>query len=147
MIYKNGAVPYQVLVAQLKNYNNKHKHELKPTEYAVGAQSLLSLILQTVNTVDQDDFKVKFDIINLFFKTHKHEAFAEAMLLRGLNHWKGNGKQLKAYKNLVTVIGLLCNLATRKEDLKRIDIDAALNAEKTGLKPVAIDNIKRYYLG
>ncbi len=145
----NSVSQYGSLVQSLSTYNAKmgpSVPNILPKNGAGQNYNLLNQIMYVVELSNKEDFTVQFDIINLYFKEYKNEAYKEHSMQRFDNYWIWDTKALNTWMNLVTCICSLCDIATRQENLKKISLDKVLDPTTTLFSPTAIANIKSYYM-
>lgn len=145
----NSVSQYGSLVQSLSTYNAKMGPNVPNILPKVGAgqnYNLLNQIMYVVELSNKDDFKVQFDIINLYFKEYATEAYNEYLMQRFDNYWSWDAKALNTWTNLVTCICMLCDISTRAENLKKISLDRVLDPTTTLFSATAIANIKGYYV-
>ena len=145
----NSVSQYGSLVQSLSTYNAKmgpSVPNILPKNGAGQNYNLLNQIMYVVELSNKEDFTVQFDIINLYFKEYKNEAYKEHSMQRFDNYWIWDTKALNTWMNLVTCICSLCDIATRQENLKKISLDKVLDPTTTLFSPTAIANIKAYYM-
>jgi len=146
LIMDKGVPVFKNLVAKLVAYNEKMKTGIIDEKSGAAKQyDLFHTIKSVVETDEYDLFKTKFDILNLMFMVKKDEAFNKYAIFRFDTKWTWSKKDLAALQNLSIVISELANLATRKANLKKIDISKALDRNVINLSQKGIDNIQKYY--
>ena len=106
---------------------------------------LVSIYRSIFNVVEYKDFKVKFDVLNLFFAHFKDEGFAGQRLSRFDYLWKWSDVELTTLLHVSEVVSQLCLYAERVKRLKQLNLDMALDSTKTIVTEEARNNIIRYY--
>ncbi len=147
-IRTQGTVPYKMLMTKLFGYNDlmsPNAPSLEPVKGAGRNFDLYTVLKSVVSEEDYTVFKVKFDLVNMVFKTLKGEAYNEYMLHRHDQQWKWGKETLTTYQHLVTIISSLCDMSTRAHSLKHLSLDKALDKNVIVLSDKAIDNITKYY--
>lgn len=139
-------------IAMLSEFLNTFKNTLDPKAVQQEAKTivgkhfdLFNQISRVVSEENYEIFKVKFDIINMYFRVFATGAFNDVALHRFGNLWKWGETKLRAFENFVIAISSLNNIETRKVALKKLDLNKVLDKEATGLSETAIANIKKYY--
>lgn len=107
--------------------------------------SLYTLMKSVIDTKDYNDFKVKFDIINLAFLAYKDDAFDDTRLVRFDTQWTWGNVSLTTYIFLVRAVYELANIETREKLKKTIDPKRLFDDKMTAFSAEARNNIKRYY--
>ena len=152
LIKYSGPTSLKEAVDKLDKYETAMNPEIEIKDSSVGATnnySLYTLIKNIASTRDYEKFKLRFDIINLYFKEYQYSGFNEFLLQRFDEKWSWGEDNLITYQNLITVITSLCDITKRASNLKRLDLDKAL--DPTVVRPLnanggfAIQNIKAYY--
>ena len=152
LIKYSGPTSLKEAVDKLDKYETAMNPEIEIKDSYVGATnnySLYTLIKNIASTRDYEKFKLRFDIINLYFKEYQYSGFNEFLLQRFDEKWSWGEDNLITYQNLITVITSLCDITKRASNLKRLDLDKAL--DPTVVRPLnanggfAIQNIKAYY--
>ena len=152
LIKYSGPTSLKEAVDKLDKYETAMNPEIEIKDSTVGAinnYSLYTLIKNIASTRDYEKFKLRFDIINLYFKEYQYSGFNEFLLQRFDEKWSWGEDNLITYQNLITVITSLCDITKRASNLKRLDLDKAL--DPTVVRPLnanggfAIQNIKAYY--
>ena len=152
LIKYSGPTSLKEAVDKLDKYETAMNPEIEIKDSTVGATnnySLYTLIKNIASTRDYEKFKLRFDIINLYFKEYQYSGFNEFLLQRFDEKWSWGEDNLITYQNLITVITSLCDITKRASNLKRLDLDKAL--DPTVVRPLnanggfAIQNIKAYY--
>lgn len=152
LIKYSGPTSLKEAVDKLDKYEAAMNPEIEIKDSSVGATnnySLYTLIKNIASTRDYEKFKLRFDIINLYFKEYQYSGFNEFLLQRFDEKWSWGEDNLITYQNLITVITSLCDITKRASNLKRLDLDKAL--DPTVVRPLntnggfAIQNIKAYY--
>lgn len=137
----------KTLANQLFSYNEA----MKPTavyneQMMVNKQyELVSIYRSIFNVIEYKDFKVKFDVLNLFFAHFKDEGFAGQRLSRFDYLWKWSDVELTTLLHVSEVVSQLCLYAERVKRLKQLNLDMALDSVKTIVTEEARSNIIRYY--
>lgn len=146
-IADDGMVMFAGIASKIIGYDEAMNPKIGITEQAGAAKQydLLNTLKSVINTEDYKVFKAKFDIINLGFRAYSKDSFDEFMLFRFDQKWKWSKKDLTTSQHLSTLISQLCDLSTRADSLKKIDIDRALDASVITLSETGISNIKKYY--
>ena len=141
------AIPaYKQIAAKLLGYVEVMGVGIVDPNIGVGKQlDLVNTLKSAVETKDSGEFKTKLDIVNLAFIAHKDSALNIYKVYRFDDKWKWNKKDLTTLQHLTMVISTLASLADRKENMKKIDLDKALNKDIVNLSEDAINNIKSYY--
>ena len=152
LIKYSGPTSLKEAVDKLDKYETAMNPEIEIKDSSVGATnnySLYTLIKNIASTRDYEKFKLRFDIINLYFKEYQYSGFNEFLLQRFDEKWSWGEDNLITYQNLITVITSLCDITKRASNLKRLDLDKAL--DPTVVRPLnanggfAIQKIKAYY--
>ena len=136
---------------KLKQAISNYIKVMSPEEYVrpeIGVNNQLNMghVLSTViNLADKAEFKECFDFINDTFESNPTGCFSSQYLMRYLPEWTGSEQALNRYVNLVDTITLLCSKKSRKENKLRLNIDKALDPEKTGISEEAAANVRGYY--
>jgi len=146
-IASTGMTGFAAIASKIIGYDQIMNPKTPVTEVAGVAKQydLLNTLKSVINTEDYKQFKVKFDIINLGFRVYSKDAFDEFMLFRFDQKWKWSKKDLTTSQHLSSLISQLCDLSTRANNLKKIDIDRALDASAISLSETGINNVKKYY--
>ena len=146
-IFDEGQVGFSSIASKIIGYDQIMNPKTPVTELAGVAKQydLLNTLKSVINTEDYKQFKVKFDIINLGFRAYNKDAFDEFMLFRFDQKWKWSKKDLTTFQHLSSIISQLCDLTTRANNLKKIDINRALDASEITLSETGISNLKKYY--
>ena len=147
-IWEHGNPAFATLVEFLNTFKNTldPASVMLPDTTIVGKHyDLYNFIVRTIVDENYEVFKVKFDIINMFFRIHSNGAFNDVALHRFSNRWKWGELKLRAFENLVIAISSLCDIEKRSLALKRLDLNKVLDKEMTGLSDLAIANVKKYY--
>ena len=141
------AIPtYKQLAAKLLGYVEAMGVGIVDPNIGVGKQlDLVNTLKQAVETKDSGEFKTKLDIVNLAFMAYKDSALNVYKVYRFDDKWKWNKKDLTTLQHLTMIISTLASLADRKENIKKIDLEKALNKDEVNLSADAINNIKSYY--
>ena len=141
------AIPtYKQLAAKLLGYVEAMGVGIVDPNIGVGKQlDLVNTLKQAVETKDSGEFKTKLNIINLAFIAYKDSALNLYKVYRFDDKWKWNKKDLTTLQHLTMIISTLASLADRKENIKKIDLEKALNKDEVNLSEDAINNIKSYY--
>ena len=106
---------------------------------------LVSIYRSIFNIAEYRDFKVKFDVLNLFFAHYKDEGFAAQRLSRFDYLWKWSDVELNTLLHVSEVVSQLCLYAERVKRLKQLNLDMALDSTKTIVTEEARNNVIRYY--
>lgn len=106
---------------------------------------LVSIYRSIFNIAEYRDFKVKFDVLNLFFAYYKDEGFAAQRLSRFDYLWKWSDVELNTLLHVSEVVSQLCLYAERVKRLKQLNLDMALDSTKTIVTEEARNNVIRYY--
>lgn len=135
------------LANQLLSYNDTMKPSAIYNEQAMVNKQyeLVSIYRSIFNVLEYKDFKVKFDVLNLFFAYYKDEAFAAQRLCRFDYLWKWSEVELTTLLHVSEVVSQLCIYAERVKRLKQLNLDMALDSTKTIVTEEARNNIIRYY--
>lgn len=135
------------IAKQLVSYNEAMKPGVVQDEQKmVGKQYELVNIYRTVlNNKSYNEFKASFDLLNLFFLHFKDESLSGYRVFRFDYLWKWSDKELNTLLNLSQAILLLANYETRSQNIKKINLEAALNSETTIVDEEARNNIISYY--
>jgi hypothetical protein len=142
-----ATMAYASVASKILGYDQIMNPKVPVTEVAGVAKQydLLNTLKSVINTEDYKQFKLKFDIVNLGFRAYGKDSFDEFMLFRFDQKWRWSKKDLTTSQHLATLISQLCDLSTRAENLKKIDIDRALDASQITLTETGISNLKKYY--
>ncbi len=135
------------LANQLFAYNETMKPKAPYNEQMMlnKQYELVSIYRSIFNVVEYKDFKVKFDVLNLFFAHFKDEGFAAQRLSRFDYLWKWSDVELTTLLHVSEVVSQLCLYAERVKRLKQLNLDMALDSTKTIVTEEARNNIIRYY--
>ena len=141
------AIPtFKQLAAKLIAYNEAMGTGIIDPNLGVGKQlDLANTLKSAVETKDASEFKIKMDIINLTFMAYSNSGFNVYKIFRFDDKWKWNKKDLTTLQNLAMIISTLASLSDRKKNIKKIDLDKALDKDEITLSEDAINNIKSYY--
>lgn len=129
-------------------YNDKMKIETKnidPNEGANQNYRLYTRLMKICRTNQYEEFKILFDVVNYIFYLYREEGYKDVYLHRFDINWTWGSKKLKTYQNLVTMLSVLCDRATRKNYINSISLNKVLDLDKTEFTEVAVNNIRRYY--
>lgn len=107
--------------------------------------SLYMLLKSVVDTKDYNEFKVKFDIVNLAFMAFKDDAYDDVRLVRFDANWLWGNVSLTTYIFLVRAIYELANIEDRARNKKTIDINRLFDTNVTSFTAEAKENVIRYY--
>ena len=144
----NGTVPFKLLIAKLDSYNeimSPNAPSLDATKGAGRNFDLYTVLKALISEDNYNVFKVKFDIVNLYFKEYRTVAYTDYMLFRHSEEWKWGKDNFTTYCNIITVITTLCDMSTRQDKLKTLSLDKAFNKTDTVLNDTAIENLLKYY--
>ena len=146
-IAKGAMLKFGTIASKLLGYNeHMYKNPGLTPATGVGKQyDLLNTLKAVLNTEDYNDFKVKFDIVNMAFRDLKKEAYNETHLYRYDQQWKWSKKDLVTLQHLLMLLIELSNGKTRAENKKKLDLNLALSKDEVNLSDTAISNIKKYY--
>jgi len=116
--------------------------ELEPKVVLGKLYNLYICIKSCVETKDQSEYMLKMDILNLAFVAYGGvgQALSAVMLLRYDYAWSWGADALKTYQVLVVAISTLADRTTRKEQIKRININNSF--ARTGLA-ITQDDVQR----
>lgn len=145
-IAKQALPKLSMLVVKLLGYNETMRAEVIDSKVGAPKQyDLYNTLMSVINTVDYNEFKVKFDVVNTVFLAYKDESFKDVKLFRFDNKWTWGSKELITFHHLITIITILADLSKRKENLKKIDMVKALDSTETGITAAVSENIQKYY--
>ena len=137
----------RTLANQLFAYNEAMKPSaIYNEQLMVNKQyELVSIYRAIFNVVEYRDFKVKFDVLNLFFAYYKDEGFAAQRLSRFDYLWKWSDTELTTLLHVSEIVSQLCLYTERVKRLKQLNLDMALDSTKTIVTEEARNNVIRYY--
>ncbi|EPU3828951.1 hypothetical protein ACVWU4_000932 [Campylobacter coli] len=147
-IKKKGPAAFQAIVNKLDSYNeqmNPATSSLDSKQCANKNFELYTMIKNATNVSDNSSFNLRFDIINLYFKEYKDEAFDEFALFRADDAWTWGQNSLETYQNLITIITSLCDITTRANNIRTIDVPKTINDVNSDLTQLSKQNIIGYY--
>ena len=145
-IHTKAEPTYATLTGKLLGYQEEMGVGRINSSLGAGKQyDLLNTLQSVINTEDYSEFKTKFDIVNMTYNTYKASGYKDTMLFRFSELWTWNDKDLVTFQHLNTVIGILCDLSTRKANLPKIDMMKALDSDEVNLSETAAANIQKYY--
>lgn len=147
-IKKKGPAAFQAIVNKLDSYNeqmNPATSSLDSKQCANKNFELYTMIKNATNVSDNSSFNLRFDIINLYFKEYKDEAFDEFALFRADDAWTWGQNSLETYQNLITIITSLCDITTRANNIRTIDVPKTINDVDSDLTQLSKQNIIGYY--
>lgn len=147
-IKKSGPLAFKAIVNKLDSYNeqmNPAVSNLDNKQCANKNFELYTMIKNATNVADNSSFSLRFDIINLYFKEYKNEAFDEFALFRADDAWTWGDDSLQTYQNLITIITSLCDITTRANNIRTIDVAGSLNKSNIDLTLLSKQNIVGYY--
>jgi hypothetical protein len=135
------------LANQLTSYNETMKPAAIYDEQKMLMKQyeLVSIYRSIFNVIEYKDFKVRFDVLNLFFAYYKDEAFAAQRLARFDYIWKWSSVELTTLLHVSEVVSQLCLYSERTKRLKQLNLDMALDSTTTIVTEEARNNIIRYY--
>jgi len=128
------------LAGRLKTYSDFVSKNTDPKKLAARHYDLY-LLLVDVLSKDYGEFSKAFKIINKAFLLGKDNAFNPTKMLTGIQEWKWGEAHKTRYVKLITVIAELANPGARKETLKSLSVEKAVD----GLGEKAKENILRFY--
>lgn len=135
------------IAIQLESYNMAMRPSAPHDESTMVNKQydLVSIFRNIFNTTEYKDFKIKFDVLNLFFVHYRQEAFASQRLVRFDYLWKWSDVELTTLQNMARIVTQLCVYPERAKGLKQINFDLALDSTKTIVSEAARNNILKYY--
>ena len=148
IISTDGVMDFKMLAANILSY---HEFTTNETAHISGAHiagknyNLYSAIKQVIETEDNDIFEVKMRMLTSAFIEFKDSSLNEFSLNRYDHNWSWGDKSMKTYQHLVLLFSSLSNLATRKNELKKIDLDAMLDTGIIDINTESCDRLKRYF--
>ena len=139
--------PLRTIAQQLKSYNDAMKPGVPfdQSRQLAKQYELVNIYRSTFKATSYNEFKSKFDVLNLFFVVYAKEAFASNRLCRFDNLWKWSAKELETLLNVSEVVSQLCVYANRKEGIKKLNLEMALDSQKTIVSEDTRNNIIKYY--
>jgi len=148
-IIHTQAVPqYSTLVGKVLGYTETMDGSVY-IETNIGASKnfdLYNTIKNVLKEADYNEFKLKFDIINLMFREHGKGALSDQALNRFVEGWKWSDSSLRGYQTLIIVITALCDISKRENEKKLINFDNIEEGFKgSDIKSQLVDNLKKYY--
>jgi len=145
-IIESDETAYKMLASKLLGYQQVMSNRtIDPKLGASKQYDLYNTIVGALQTNDYGVFKIKMNIINLAFNAFKDSAYRDMFLFRFDEQWKWGAKELVTFQHLITVITTLADLATRKNNIKKIDMVKALDADEIKLSEDAKAHIQKYY--
>lgn len=148
IISKNGNNLSKEILDKLNNYEttmNANNRELTEDQGASKNYELFLAIKKVLDTKDNDTFQALFGLINLYFREYKDDAYSEIKLHRFDMQWAGGDRNLLSYQNIITCICMLCDIMTRKANLRKIDFGIVFDKEKTVFKDDVKENVIKFY--
>jgi len=146
MIHTKAEPMFSTLAGKLLGYQESMGVGRIDASSGSGKQyDLLHTLTSVLGTEDYSLFKTKFDIVNMAYRAFKDSAFKDVMLFRFSELWAWNDKDLVTLQHLNTIIGVLCDLSSRKENISKIDMMKALDSDEVNLTETAVSNIQKYY--
>ena len=135
------------IARQLKSYNDAMKPGVvNDVKLMLNKQyELVNIYRAVFNSDTYNEFKEKFDVLNLFFLVYAKEAFASNQLVRYDYLWKWSAKELETLLNVSVIVSQLCSYETRSKRLKQLNLTLGLSSEKTIVSESARNNIIKYY--
>jgi len=111
--------------------------------------TIYNTLLEVIRSEDNALFKVKLDLVCLYFMTYgtAADAFAPTRMMRYDYEWKWGDNALETYHALVMVFASLSDRSKRAAELERIDLNSALIRDKLELTQDEIDRLIRYFNG
>ena len=145
IIFKKGLPFYSMIAAKIISYDEvmSANNGLNPKTAVNKQYDLLEVMRGVIETANYDDFKTKFDIINIGFINYKDGSFSHRKLYRFSEEWSIGERKLETFHNLIMLISTLADLNTRGENVKKLDIKKVL--DNIELSETGIENLKKYY--
>jgi len=147
-IAAEGTMEFRMTAATIVSYIeavDESKPFVSAANIANKNYNIYNAIRQVVNTEDQANFKTKMRILTHAFVAHKDGAFNEFKLHRYDYAWTWGDKALKTYQHLIVLFTSLSDLATRQDEIKKLDMNAVLDPGAIDLPVDTCDRLKRYF--
>jgi len=109
--------------------------------------TVYNTLLEVIRSEDNAMFKVKLDLVCLYFMAYgtAADAFTPTRMMRYDYEWKWGDNALETYHALVMVFASLSDRSKRAAELERIDLNSALIRDKLELTQDEIDRLIRYF--
>jgi len=106
-------------------------------------QNLFNIIRATLSIQDNKIMKARMGMIITTF-VEVPEVFNEINMMR-YEKQKATTRELKSFRNTISLLVQLADLSTRAERVKNIDTKTFFSADNTVLTPVEAANLKKYF--
>ena len=133
--------PYLMAVKRvLDSYVYNMGNNLSEKQYVGQQNNLYQQLKSILATVDYNQFKEKWDIVNQYFR---EKDVLQPMKLYRYDYVQGSPLIDKSFLGLLSILTELNNPANRKEKLKGFDINKAI--KEVTLGEPTVSNLLRYY--
>lgn len=135
------------IAARLESYNSTMDPKLPVDEKRMVSKQyeMVNIYRAVLKSNSYNEFKTKFDVLNLFFNYYAKGSMGSRYLSRFDYLWTWSDKELATLLNFSEVVSLLCNNKDRSKKLKQINLEMAMDSVKTIIDEEARNNVIRYY--
>ena len=131
------------IAASLKRYLSvtQGSNASDPQRVAAMNYDLYNVLKSVLSNADYRLFKYQFDFINKVFVAGSKKEFSPISLCRYDHFWSFGTESRHKYSMIVEIVSTLANIATRKQNIKRFNMDTITSTVPQN----AVQNIVRYY--